>query len=125
MISPHFKDFGIPRDYYLQGESTISRNRGLERREVEVFQSHITCQNEPPYTFLYGFQQQTSRNGLHRKVCSNTSNLPRTPPMGNGRQEIQTRFPLKRTCRKYSEDFPQRDILERAYHRQEMELEIT
>ncbi|MBW0543514.1 hypothetical protein O181_083229 [Austropuccinia psidii MF-1] len=67
----------------------------------------------------------TSRNGLHRTVCSNPSNLPRTFPMGNGRQGIQTRFPLQRTCRKYSEDFPQRDILQRTYHRQEMEPEIT
>ncbi|MBW0491285.1 hypothetical protein O181_031000 [Austropuccinia psidii MF-1] len=45
--------------------------------------------------------------------------------MGIGRQGIQTRFPLQRTCRKYSEDFPQRDILQRTYHRQEMEPEIT
>ncbi|MBW0592545.1 hypothetical protein O181_132260 [Austropuccinia psidii MF-1] len=45
--------------------------------------------------------------------------------MGNGRQGIQTRFPLQRTCRNYSEDFPQRDILQRAYHRQEIEQEIT
>ncbi|MBW0492961.1 hypothetical protein O181_032676 [Austropuccinia psidii MF-1] len=45
--------------------------------------------------------------------------------MGNGRQGTQTRFPLQRTCRKYSEDFPQRDILQRTYHRQEMEPEIT
>ncbi|MBW0574135.1 hypothetical protein O181_113850 [Austropuccinia psidii MF-1] len=45
--------------------------------------------------------------------------------MGNGRQGIQTRFPLQRTCRKYLENFPQRDILQRTYHRQEMEQETT
>ncbi|MBW0591356.1 hypothetical protein O181_131071, partial [Austropuccinia psidii MF-1] len=45
--------------------------------------------------------------------------------MGNGRQGIQTRFPLQRTCRKYSEYFPQRDILQRTCHRQEMEQELT
>ncbi|MBW0546261.1 hypothetical protein O181_085976 [Austropuccinia psidii MF-1] len=45
--------------------------------------------------------------------------------MGNGRQGIQTRVPLQRTCRNYSEDFPQLDILQRTYHRQEMEPEIT
>ncbi|MBW0505728.1 hypothetical protein O181_045443 [Austropuccinia psidii MF-1] len=45
--------------------------------------------------------------------------------MENGRQEIQTRVPIQRTCRKYSEDFPQRDILQRTYHGQEMEPEIT
>ena len=125
MIPPHSKDFGFPRDYSLQRETTISWNRGLEKREVEVVQSHNTWQNEPFYTFQDGFQQQTSRNGLHRTVCSNPSNLPRTSPMGNGRQGIQTRFPLQRTCRKYSEDFPQRDILQRTYHRQEMEQELT
>ncbi|MBW0548345.1 hypothetical protein O181_088060 [Austropuccinia psidii MF-1] len=111
MIPPHFKDFGFPRDYSLQRESTISRNRGLERREVEVVQSHIKWQNEPPYTFQDGFQQQTSRNGFHRTVFSNPSNLPKNSPMWNGRQGIQTRFPLQRTCRKYSEDSPQRDVL--------------
>ncbi|MBW0567431.1 hypothetical protein O181_107146 [Austropuccinia psidii MF-1] len=45
--------------------------------------------------------------------------------MGNGRLGIQTRSPLKRACRKYSEDLPKRDILQRTYHRQEMEQEIT
>ncbi|MBW0469261.1 hypothetical protein O181_008976 [Austropuccinia psidii MF-1] len=45
--------------------------------------------------------------------------------MENGRQGIQTRFPLQRICRKYSEDFPQRDILQRTYHRQEIKPEIT
>ncbi|MBW0549304.1 hypothetical protein O181_089019 [Austropuccinia psidii MF-1] len=125
MIPPHYKDFGMPRDYSLQRESTISRNRGLERREVEVVQSHIKWKNEPPYTFQDGFQQQTSRNALHRTVCSNPSNLPRTSLMRNGRRGIQTRFQLQRTCRKYSEDVPQRDILQRTYHRQEMEPEIT
>ncbi|MBW0512722.1 hypothetical protein O181_052437 [Austropuccinia psidii MF-1] len=45
--------------------------------------------------------------------------------MGNGRHGIKTRFPLQRTCRKYSEDFLQRDILQRTSHRQEMEPEIT
>ncbi|MBW0479905.1 hypothetical protein O181_019620 [Austropuccinia psidii MF-1] len=64
-------------------------------------------------------------NGLHITVCSNPSNLPRTSPMGNGRQGIQTRLPLQRTCGKYSEDFPQRDILQRTYHRQEIEPEIA
>ncbi|MBW0504794.1 hypothetical protein O181_044509 [Austropuccinia psidii MF-1] len=112
-------------DYSLQRGSTISRNRGLESREVKVVQSHIKWKNELPYTFQDGFQQKTSRNGFHRTVCSNTSNLPRASPMGNGRQGIQTGFPLQRNCRKYSEDFPQRDILKRIYHRQEMEQEIT
>ncbi|MBW0522398.1 hypothetical protein O181_062113 [Austropuccinia psidii MF-1] len=45
--------------------------------------------------------------------------------MENGRQGIQPRVPLQRTCRKYSEDFPQRDILQRTYHIKEMEPEIT
>ncbi|MBW0569523.1 hypothetical protein O181_109238 [Austropuccinia psidii MF-1] len=45
--------------------------------------------------------------------------------MRNGRQGIKTRFPLQRTCRKYSEDFPRRDILQRTYHRQVMEQETT
>ncbi|MBW0575430.1 hypothetical protein O181_115145 [Austropuccinia psidii MF-1] len=45
--------------------------------------------------------------------------------MGNGREGIQTKFPLQRTSRKYLQDFPQRDILQRTYHRQEMEPEIT
>ncbi|MBW0476419.1 hypothetical protein O181_016134 [Austropuccinia psidii MF-1] len=45
--------------------------------------------------------------------------------MENGRQGIQTRVPLQRACRKYSEDFPQKDILQRTYHRREMEPEIT
>ncbi|MBW0541788.1 hypothetical protein O181_081503 [Austropuccinia psidii MF-1] len=124
MIPHHFRDFGVPKDYSLQRESTIIRNRGLERREVEVVQSHKTWQNEPSYTFQDGFQQQTSRNGLHRTVYSNPSDLPRTSPMENGRQGIQTRVPLQRACRKYSEDFPQRDILQKTYHREEMKPEI-
>ncbi|MBW0524501.1 hypothetical protein O181_064216 [Austropuccinia psidii MF-1] len=45
--------------------------------------------------------------------------------MENGRQGIQTRVPLQRTCTNYSEDFPQKDILQRTYHRGEMEPEIT
>ncbi|MBW0567440.1 hypothetical protein O181_107155 [Austropuccinia psidii MF-1] len=106
MIPPYSKDFGFPRDYSLQRETTISCNRGLEKREVEVVQSHNTWQNEPSYTLQDGFQQQTSRNGLHRTVCSKPSNLPRTSPMENGRQENKTRSPLQRTCTKYSEDFP-------------------
>ncbi|MBW0551516.1 hypothetical protein O181_091231 [Austropuccinia psidii MF-1] len=44
--------------------------------------------------------------------------------MENGRQGIQTRFPLQRTCRNHSEDFPQRDILQRTYYRRDMEPEI-
>ncbi|MBW0586694.1 hypothetical protein O181_126409 [Austropuccinia psidii MF-1] len=104
MIPPHSKEFELPRDYHLQRETTISWNRGLGKREVEVVQSHNTWQNEPSYTFQDGFQQKTSRNG---------------------RQGIQTRFPLQRTCRKYLEDFPQRDILQKTYHRQEMKPEIT
>ncbi|MBW0513577.1 hypothetical protein O181_053292 [Austropuccinia psidii MF-1] len=67
MIPPHFRDFGVPRDYSVQRESTIK----------------------------------------------------------NGRQEIQPRVPLERTCRKYSEDFSQRDILQRTYHKREIEPEIT
>ncbi|MBW0576372.1 hypothetical protein O181_116087 [Austropuccinia psidii MF-1] len=106
MIPPHSKDFGSPRDYSLQRETAISWNRGLEKREVEVVQSHNTWQDEPPYTFQDRFKQKTSRNGLHRTVCSNPSNFPRTSTMGNGRPGIQTRFPLQRTCRKYSENFP-------------------
>ncbi|MBW0576179.1 hypothetical protein O181_115894 [Austropuccinia psidii MF-1] len=43
--------------------------------------------------------------------------------MENGRQGIQTRFPLQRACRKYSEDFPKRDILQRTYYKREMEPE--
>ncbi|MBW0522741.1 hypothetical protein O181_062456 [Austropuccinia psidii MF-1] len=125
MIPPDFRDFGVPKDYSLKRQSTIIRNRGLERREAEVVQSHKTWKNELSYTFQDGFQQQTSRNGLHRIVYSNLSNLPRNSPMENGRQGIQPRVPLQRTCRKYSEDFPQRDILQRTYHRKEMEPEIT
>ncbi|MBW0557878.1 hypothetical protein O181_097593 [Austropuccinia psidii MF-1] len=41
--------------------------------------------------------------------------------MENGRQGIQPRVPLERTCRKYSEEFPQRDILQRTYNRREIE----
>ncbi|MBW0521119.1 hypothetical protein O181_060834 [Austropuccinia psidii MF-1] len=125
MIPHHFRDFGVPKDYSLQRESTIIRNRGLERREVEVVQSHKTWQNEPSYTFQDVVQQQASRNGLHRIVYSNPSTLQRNFPMKNGRQGIQPRVSLQRTCRKYSEDFPQRDILQRTYNRKEMEQEIT
>ncbi|MBW0541237.1 hypothetical protein O181_080952 [Austropuccinia psidii MF-1] len=100
-------------------------NRGLERREAEVVQSHKKWQNEPSYTFQNGFQQQASRNDLHRTVDSNQSNIQRTSPVENGRQGIQTSVPLERTCRKYPEDFPQRDILQRTYHRREIEPEIT
>ncbi|MBW0481159.1 hypothetical protein O181_020874 [Austropuccinia psidii MF-1] len=125
MIPPHFRKFGFPRDYSLQREATICRNRGLERREVEIeiVQSHKTWQNEPSYTFQAGFQHQTSRNGLHRTVYSNPSNIQRNSPLENGRQGIQPRAPLERTCRKYSEDFPKRDIVQRAYHRREIEPE--
>ncbi|MBW0572303.1 hypothetical protein O181_112018 [Austropuccinia psidii MF-1] len=123
MITPHFRDFGVPGDYSFQRESTISRNRVLERREVEVAQIHKTWQNGPSYTFQNGFQQQTSRNYFHRTVYSKTSNLQRTAPMGNGRQGIEPRVPLERNCRKYSEDFPQRNILQRAYHRRAIEPE--
>ncbi|MBW0496782.1 hypothetical protein O181_036497 [Austropuccinia psidii MF-1] len=45
--------------------------------------------------------------------------------MENERLGIKYRVPLERTCRKYSEDFPQRDILQRTYHRREIEPEIT
>ncbi|MBW0476148.1 hypothetical protein O181_015863 [Austropuccinia psidii MF-1] len=45
--------------------------------------------------------------------------------MENGRQGIKPRVPLERTCRKYPENFPQRDILQRTYHRREIEPEIT
>ncbi|MBW0547526.1 hypothetical protein O181_087241 [Austropuccinia psidii MF-1] len=72
-----------------------------------------------------GFQQQKYRNGFHRTVYSNPSNLQRTSPMDNGRQGIQPRVPLERTCRKYAEYFPQRDILQRTYNRREIEPEIT
>ncbi|MBW0516994.1 hypothetical protein O181_056709 [Austropuccinia psidii MF-1] len=123
MIPPHFRDFGFPGDYSLQRQSTISRNRGLERREVEIAQSHRTWQNETSYTFQDGFQQQTSRNGLHRTVYYNPSNLQRTSPMENGRQGIQPRVPLEITCRNYSEDFPQREILQISYHRRAIEPE--
>ncbi|MBW0460646.1 hypothetical protein O181_000361 [Austropuccinia psidii MF-1] len=43
--------------------------------------------------------------------------------MENGRQGIQPRVPLERTCRNYSEDFPQRDIIQITYHRREIEPE--
>ncbi|MBW0588853.1 hypothetical protein O181_128568 [Austropuccinia psidii MF-1] len=125
MIPPHSKDFAFPRNYSLQRETTITWNRGLEKREVEVVQSHNTWQNEPSYTFQDGFQQQTPRNGLHTIVYSNSSSLQRTAPMENGREGIQPRDPLQRTCRKYSEDFPQEGILLRTYHRKGMEPEIT
>ncbi|MBW0536912.1 hypothetical protein O181_076627 [Austropuccinia psidii MF-1] len=117
MIPPHFRDFGFPKDYFLQIESTI---RGLERREVEVVQSHNTWKNEFSYTFQDGFQQQNSRNGLHRTVYSNPSNLQRTSPMEDGRQGIQPRVSLERTCRKYSEYFTQRDIIQSTYHQREI-----
>ncbi|MBW0561509.1 hypothetical protein O181_101224 [Austropuccinia psidii MF-1] len=125
MIPPHVRDFGVPRDYSLERESTINRNRGLERGEVEVVQSHKTWKNDPSYTFQNGFQQKISRNGLHRTVYSNPSNLQRTSPMETCRQGIQPRVPLEKTCRKYSEDFPQKDILQRTYHRIEIEPEET
>ncbi|MBW0504474.1 hypothetical protein O181_044189 [Austropuccinia psidii MF-1] len=123
MIPPHFNDFGFPRDYYLQRESTISRNRDMERREVEVLQIHKTWQNEPSYTFQDGFQQQNASNALHRTVYCNQSNLQRTSPMQNCRQGIQLRVLLERTCRKYLENFPQRDILQRTNHRRQIEPE--
>ncbi|MBW0546321.1 hypothetical protein O181_086036 [Austropuccinia psidii MF-1] len=125
MIPPHSKDFGFPRDYSLQRETTISWNRGLEKREVEVVKSHNTWKNEPSYTSQDGFQQKAYRNGLHTIAYSNPENLQRTSPMKNGRQGIEPRAPLRRACRKYSEDFPQRYILERLYHKKEIEPEIT
>ncbi|MBW0567231.1 hypothetical protein O181_106946 [Austropuccinia psidii MF-1] len=125
MIPPHSKDFGFPRDYSLQREKTISWNRGLEKGEVEVVQSHNTWQNEPSYTLQDGFQKQTSRVGLHRIAYSNPSNPQKTSPMENDRQGIQPRVQLQRTFRKYSEDFPQRDILQRTYHIKKMEPEMT
>ncbi|MBW0590051.1 hypothetical protein O181_129766 [Austropuccinia psidii MF-1] len=100
MIPPHLRDFRVPRDYALQRESTISRNRSLERREAEIVQSHKTWQNEPSYTFQHGSQQKTSRYHLHRTAYCNPSDLQRTSPMENGRQGIQPRVPLERTCRK-------------------------
>ncbi|MBW0574236.1 hypothetical protein O181_113951 [Austropuccinia psidii MF-1] len=121
MIPPHFRDFGVPRDYSLQRELTIIRNRGLGRREVEVAQSHKAWKNGPSYTFQNGFQQQTSRNHFHRIDYCNPSNLQRTSPIENGRQGNQPRVPLERTCRNYSEYFPQRDILQRTYHRRAIE----
>ncbi|MBW0561123.1 hypothetical protein O181_100838 [Austropuccinia psidii MF-1] len=121
MIPPHSKDFGFPRDYSLQRETTISWNKGLEKREVEVVQSHNTWKNEPSYTFQDGFQKQTSSNGLHRIVYYSSSNLQGASPMENGRKGIKTRVPLQRTCRNYSEVSSQRDILQRTYHRKEME----
>ncbi|MBW0479046.1 hypothetical protein O181_018761 [Austropuccinia psidii MF-1] len=125
MIPPHFRDFGVPRDYSLQRESAISRNRGLERREVEVVQIHKTWKNGPTYTFQNCFQQQTSSNDFHRTFYSNPTNLQRTSPVENGRQGIQPRVPLEITFRNYPEDFPQRDILQRTYHRRGIEPEIT
>ncbi|MBW0557184.1 hypothetical protein O181_096899 [Austropuccinia psidii MF-1] len=103
----------------------MSRNRGLERREVDIAQIHKTWKNESSYTFQNGFQQQPSSNGLHKTVYYNPSNIQRTSPMENGRQGIQPRAPLERTCRKYSEDLPQRDILQRTYHRREIVPEIA
>ncbi|MBW0553597.1 hypothetical protein O181_093312 [Austropuccinia psidii MF-1] len=116
MIPTHLRDLGVPKNYFLQRDSPIIRNRGQESREVEVVQSHVTWQNEPSYNFQDGFYQKTSKNGFHRTVCSNPSNLQKASPMENGRQGIQTRVPLQRTCRNYSEDFPQKDILQRTYH---------
>ncbi|MBW0490811.1 hypothetical protein O181_030526 [Austropuccinia psidii MF-1] len=43
--------------------------------------------------------------------------------MENGRQGNQPRVPQERSCRKYSEYFPQRDILQRNYHTREIEPE--
>ncbi|MBW0537800.1 hypothetical protein O181_077515 [Austropuccinia psidii MF-1] len=45
--------------------------------------------------------------------------------MENGRPGIQPRVPLERTCRDYSEHFPQRGILQRAYYRRKIEPETT
>ncbi|MBW0550184.1 hypothetical protein O181_089899 [Austropuccinia psidii MF-1] len=97
----------------------------MERREVEVVQSHKTLHNEPSYTFQNVFQHQNSRNGLHRTAYYNPSNLQRTCPMGNGRQGIKPRVTPERTCRNHSEDFHQRDILQRTYHRREIEPESS
>ncbi|MBW0569532.1 hypothetical protein O181_109247, partial [Austropuccinia psidii MF-1] len=80
MIPPHFRDFGVPRNHSLQRESTISRNRSLQRREVEVVQSHKIWKSGPSYTFQNGFQQQNFRNDLHRTAYYNPSNLQRTSP---------------------------------------------
>ncbi|MBW0543436.1 hypothetical protein O181_083151 [Austropuccinia psidii MF-1] len=44
--------------------------------------------------------------------------------MENSRHGIRPRVPLQRTCRNYLEDFPQRGIIQRTYHRREMELDI-
>ncbi|MBW0585339.1 hypothetical protein O181_125054 [Austropuccinia psidii MF-1] len=63
MIPPHSKDFGFPRDYSLQRETTISWKRGLEKREFEVVQSHNTWKDEPPYTFQ-------NRSGNPTTLCS-------------------------------------------------------
>ncbi|MBW0466144.1 hypothetical protein O181_005859 [Austropuccinia psidii MF-1] len=68
---------------------------------------------------------QTSRNDFHRKIYSNPSNLQRTSPVENGKKGTQPRVPLERACRKYLEDIPQRDILQRTYHRRKIEPEIT
>ncbi|MBW0556198.1 hypothetical protein O181_095913 [Austropuccinia psidii MF-1] len=119
MIPPHLRDFGVPRNYSLQRELTISRNRGLGRREVSVVQSHNKWKNGPSYTLQNGFQQKNSRNYVHRTFYSNPYYLQGASPVENGRQGIQPRAPLERTCRKYSEYFPQRDVLQRTYHRRE------
>ncbi|MBW0549463.1 hypothetical protein O181_089178 [Austropuccinia psidii MF-1] len=123
MITPHFRDFGVPRGYSLQHKSSISRKRGLERREVKVVKSNKAWQNGPSYTFQNGFQQQNSRNDFHRTVYHNPSNIQRTSSMENGRQGVKPRVPLQRTCRKYSENFPQRVILQRNHNNRAIEPE--
>ncbi|MBW0520453.1 hypothetical protein O181_060168 [Austropuccinia psidii MF-1] len=116
MIPPHFKDSVFPRDYSLQRESAIRRNRDLRGKEVEVDHTDRIWQNELYFTFQDGFQHKPSRRALHRiRTYSDPSNLQRNSPMENGRQLIQPRVPLERTSRKYLKNFPQRDILQRTH----------
>ncbi|MBW0577987.1 hypothetical protein O181_117702 [Austropuccinia psidii MF-1] len=82
-------------------------------------------QNGPSYTFQNGFQQQNSRNDFHRTIYPNPSNLQRTSPVENGRKGTRPRVPLEIACRKYPENIPQRDILQRTYDRREIEPEVT
>ncbi|MBW0479405.1 hypothetical protein O181_019120 [Austropuccinia psidii MF-1] len=107
MKPPHSKEFGFPRECSLQRESAIRRNRDLRGRKFEVDQTLRTWKNEPSITCKEVFQQKPSRRGLHgiRTAYSEPSNLQRTSSIENGRQGIEPRVPLERTCRNHSEDF--------------------
>ncbi|MBW0571326.1 hypothetical protein O181_111041 [Austropuccinia psidii MF-1] len=115
MKPPHLNDFQFAKDHSLQRASVIRRNTDLRRNETEVDQSQVVWQNELFLSFQDGFQQKPSSRGLHRtrEIYSDPSTFQRTFPMEDGRQGIKPRTPLERT-RKYWEDLPQRDILQRT-----------